>query len=94
MSRPRDEDNPLENAVLERMDMALAQILGVKDRIDYLTDVDAGRLRGVVLRELNEFADLCIALLRAAVDSSQVNEVAIDLLREIHGAVVERVPSG
>lgn len=86
-TRTRNEDDPIERAVWERMDMAAALILGVKDRCD-LNPQDAARLRGVVLRELNEFADLCLSLLQAMVDSAQVNEFAIEMLREIHSAVV------
>lgn len=91
MSRDRVTDDPVANAVWERMDLAAANILGVKDRIRYLEESDANRLRGVVLRELNEFAEFCVSLAQLSSDGAAINELAITMLKEIHTAVV---PSG
>lgn len=87
MARDRDSDDPISNAIWERMDLAAANVLGVKDRIRYLEEADANRLRGVVLRELNEFAEFCVSLARLSSDEA-VNELVIDMLKDIHAAVV------
>lgn len=95
MPRDRNMDDPVEAAIWERMDMVAANILGVKDRIRYLEPEDAGRLRGVVLRELNEFTDFCIALVKLSADEdASINELAIDMLKDIHAAVVPSIIAG
>lgn len=94
MPRERDTDDPVENAIWERMDLAAANILGVKDRIRYLETDDARRLRGVVLRELNEFTEFCLSLVRLSSDGDAINELVIEMLQEIHSAVVPCITAG
>lgn len=90
MSKQRQGAVTVEDAIFDRMALAAANVLGVKDRIHYLDDDDAKRLRGVVLREFNDFAEFCVALVRASSDGA-VSQQIIEMLEEIHGAVV---PSG
>lgn len=84
----RDEELPQVTVLRERHNAAASNILGIKDRISYLTDEDANRLRGVVLRELAEFRDLAIELLRGSADGGFLNEVYVEMLRDIHTKVV------
>jgi 16S rRNA G527 N7-methylase RsmG len=82
-----DQELPQEVALWERHNLAVNNILSVKDRIDYLDPDDAYRLRGVVMREVGELTDLACALLRASADGQFINGHYIDMLREIHAAV-------
>lgn len=83
-----DETSPAERAILDRCDLCLVHILGVKDRIKGISDQDAARLRSVVMREVNELTNLAVAMVRATIDGGTPNELYINMIREIHSAVV------
>lgn len=85
-----DQESLQETVVWERQNRAVANVLGVADRID-MDPEDRRRLRGVVMREIGELTDLACALVRASADGQYVNEVYVEMLREvkeIHSAVV------
>lgn len=87
---PRDAYDETKQEVLlwERERQAAANILGIKDQIHFADPNDASRLRSVVLRELAELTELACMMLRASAGGSVINEYWLEMLRDIHGAVV------
>lgn len=89
-----DDELPQETVLWQRQNLAVANILAIKDRIEHLLDPnDASRLRAVVMREIGELTELACAIVRAQSDGQVMNGVYLDMLREIHLAVV-RSPDG
>lgn len=90
LERAHDESDgsAAEEVIWKVARKASNHILSVKDRIPYLTEQDNRRLRSVVIREFNDFADLCVNLLRSA-DEGAVNQDVLDLLKDIHQVIVK-----
>lgn len=80
---------PVEELLWDRCASVLANILGVKDRIGIPDADESAHLRSVIMREVNDLTELAVELVKASSGGTSVNEVYIELLREIHSAVVK-----
>ena len=80
---PLKDEGSAEELIWARSREVAHRILLVKDGL-HISREDGYRLRKVVLDELNDFADLCVAL--AAANSN--NDLVVRFLRDIHAAVV------
>ena len=80
----------LGDILAKRRDRAIAIILGIKEREcdRYLSAEAKGKLRKVVLDQLNDFHDLCMDLIRS-LDNDEVvlNEVFVNRLDDIHASL-------
>lgn len=86
---------PVINDVLaRRRDRALAIILGVKEREcdRHLPREAQGKLRKVILDQINEFYDLCLDVMRS-LDNGEfiLNEVYVEKLEEKLDSILEKV---
>jgi hypothetical protein len=83
-------------SILERRrNKAIAVVLGVKEReVDYyIPKPIQDKLRKVVLDQFNDYHELCVDVFRS-LDNDEVtlNEHYLELLDDIHSAVVKNGP--
>ena len=82
----------IQDLLARRRDRAIATLLTMKEReIDpYLPKEASGRLRQMVLQQINDLHDMTLDILRSFDDGSVVlNELYLQKLDELHEAVVK-----